>query len=102
MLIYKVFYKNYELKKGEFMGMLVERRKDLRGKTQVESGLRWARLTFGRMLKDERTIFIVPNDLKLGDDTQRLMEKGVLTKGELFGMGNLIDQEVKRKREAGV
>ena len=51
------------------------------------------------MLKDERTIFIVPNDLKLGDDTQRLMEKGVLTKGELFGMGNLIDQEVKRKRE---
>ena len=50
MLTYKVFYKNDELKKGEFMGMLVERRKDLRGKTQVESGLRWARLTFGRML----------------------------------------------------
>jgi len=49
--------------------------------------------------KDERTIFIVPNDLKLGDDTQWLMEKGVLTKGELFGMGNLIGQEVKRKRE---
>ena len=87
MLIYKVFYKNYELKKGEFMGMLVERRKDLRGKTQVESGLRWARLTFGRMLKDERTIFIVPNDLKLEGDTQRLLEKGVLTKGELSGMG---------------
>ena len=41
----------------------------------------------------------MPNDLKLGDDTQWLMEKGVLTKGELFGMGNLIDQEVKRKRE---
>jgi hypothetical protein len=102
MLTYKVFCKNYELKKGEFMGMLVERRKDLRGKTQVESGLRWARLTFGRMLKDERTIFIVPNDLKLGGDTQWLMEKGVLTKGELFWMGNLIDQEVKRKTEAGV
>jgi hypothetical protein len=90
-LIYKVFCKNYKIKKGEFIGLLVERRKDLRGKTQIESGLRWAKLTFGRMLKGERTIFIVPNDLKSGDATQRLMEKGVLTKGELFGMGRWID-----------
>jgi hypothetical protein len=86
MLVYKVFCKNYELKKGEFMGMLVERRKDLRGKTQVESGLRWARLTFGRMMKDERTIFVIPNDLKLEDNTQRVIEKGGLTQGELFGI----------------
>jgi len=102
MLIYKVFCKNYKLKKGEFVGMLVERRKDLRGKTQVESGLRWARLTFGRMLKDERTIFIVPNELKSEGDTQRVMEERGLAKGELFGMGRLIDQEVKGKTEAGV
>jgi hypothetical protein len=104
MLVYKVFYKNYKLKKGEFIGLLVERRKDLRGKTQIESGLRWARLTFGRMLKDERTIFIIPNDLKLEDDTQRLMEKGVLTKGELFEMGKPVDQEAKRSgdRQNGV
>jgi len=87
MLIYKVFCKNYKLKKGELIGMLVERRKDLRGKTQVESGLRWARLTFGRMLKDERTIFIVPNDLKLEGHPQRVREKGGLAKGELSGMG---------------
>jgi hypothetical protein len=40
MIAYKVFYKNYDLKKGELMGMLIERRKDLRGKTQIESGLR--------------------------------------------------------------
>ena len=29
---YKVLYKNHELRKGELMGTLVERRKDLRGK----------------------------------------------------------------------
>jgi len=64
MIVYKVFYKDYELKKGEFVGMLIERRKDLRGVTQVESGLRWAKLTFGRMIKDEYTIFVVPKELK--------------------------------------
>ena len=43
MIIYKVFYKNFELKKGEFVGMmLIERRKDMRGKNQIESGMRWA------------------------------------------------------------
>jgi len=31
MVVYKVFYKNFELKKGEFVGMLIERRKDMRG-----------------------------------------------------------------------
>jgi hypothetical protein len=66
---YKVFYKDYELKKSELKGMLVERRKDLRGKTQIESGLRWAKLTFGRMVKDEKAIFVVPNELKLGSAT---------------------------------
>jgi hypothetical protein len=76
MLVYKVFNKNYELKKGKLIGMLVERRKGLGGKTQLESGLRWARLTFGRIWKDERTIFIVPNDLKLGEDTPWLIERG--------------------------
>src|SRR4030042_5485935 len=101
MLVYKVFYKNFELKKGEFMGMLIERRKDLRGRTQVESGMRWARLAFGRMVKDERTIFAVPNELKLGIDTKWLMEKGVFTKEELLGMVKLVEQHIKRKREEG-
>ena len=96
MLVYKVFYKNFELKKGEFMGILIERRKDLRGRTQVESGMRWARLAFGRMVKDERTIFVVPNELKLGNDTKWLIEKGVFTKEELLGMVKLVEQETKR------
>ncbi len=94
MVIYKVFYKNFELKKGEFIGMLIERRKDMRGKTQIESGMRWARLAFGRMVKDEKTIFVVPNELKLGIDTQWLIEKGVFTKEELLGLNKLIGQEM--------
>ncbi|MBS3905581.1 MAG: hypothetical protein KGZ49_00970, partial [Syntrophaceae bacterium] len=60
MIIYKVFSKNYELKKGELIGMLIERRKDLRGMTQVHSGMRWANVTFGRMIKDKKSMFIVP------------------------------------------
>ncbi|MGA2316616.1 MAG: hypothetical protein ABSG71_09570 [Thermodesulfobacteriota bacterium] len=96
MVVYKVLYKNYELKKGEFMGMLIERRKDLRGLTQVESGLRWAKFTFGRLVKDERTIFVVPNELKLGSDTKWLMEKGIFTKEEFFGMVKLVEHEMKR------
>jgi hypothetical protein len=96
MVVYKVLYKNYELKKGEFMGMLIERRKDLRGLTQVESGLRWAKFTFGRLVKDERTIFVVPNELKLGSDTKWLMEKGIFTKEEFLGMVKLVEHEMKR------
>ena len=41
MIIYKVFYKIYEFKRGELMGTLPERRENLRGKTEVQSGLRW-------------------------------------------------------------
>ena len=59
MVVYKVFYKNFELKKGEFVGMLVERRKDLRGKNQLESAIRWARVAFGRMVKDKKRIIDV-------------------------------------------
>lgn len=90
MVVYKVFYKNFELKKGEFLGMLIERRKDLRGKTQLESGMRWAKLAFGRMVKDEKTIFVVPNALKLGIHTKSIIEKGIFTKEEILGMGKLV------------
>jgi hypothetical protein len=56
MVIYKVFCKNYELKQGELMGVLKERRKCLRGKTRVESGLKWAKLVFGQMVGDKQAI----------------------------------------------
>ncbi len=87
MVVYKVFYKNFKLKKGEFVGMLIERRKDMRGETQLESAMKWAKLAFGCMLKDEKTIFVVPKELKLGINTQSIIEKGVFTKEEILGMG---------------
>jgi len=95
MVVYKVLYKNFELKKGEFVGMLIERRKDMRGKTQLESAVRWAKLAFGRMVKDENTIFVVPKELKLGINTRSIIEKGVFAKEEILGMGKLVDQELK-------
>ena len=90
MVVYKVYYKNFELKRGEFVGMLIERRKDLRGKTQLESGTRWAKEAFGLMLKDEKTIFVVPHELKLGIQNKSIIEKGIFTKEEILGMGKLV------------
>jgi hypothetical protein len=95
MIVYKVFYKNYELKKGELMGMLIERRKDLRGLKQVESGLRWAYSTFGHMVKDKKAMFVVPSEFNSKIDSRWLMEKGVFIREELLGMVKLVDQEIK-------
>ncbi len=95
MVVYKVFYKNFELRKGEFVGMLIERRKDMRGKTQLESAMRWAKLAFGRMVKDENTIFVVPKELKLGINTKSIIEKGIFAKEEILGMGKPVAQELK-------
>ena len=86
--MYKVFYKNYDLKKGELIGMLIERRKDLREMKRVESGLRWAKLTFGRGVKDRKEVFVVPCELNLGSETKCLVEKGIINKEELRGMGS--------------
>jgi len=96
MVVYKVFYKNYELKKGELMGALIERRKDLRGMKQFESGLKWAKLTFGHMVQDKKAIFVVPSELKIEDNPKRYMEKGIFTKEEFLGMVKVVDQEMKR------
>jgi len=95
MIVYKVFYKNYELKKGELMGMLIERRKDLRGLNQIESGLRWAYSTFGHMVKDKKAMVVVPSEFNSKIDSKWLMEKGVFTREELLGMVKLVDQEIK-------
>lgn len=66
---YKVLYKNHKLKKGELMGTLVERRKDLRGKSQLESGLNWAKAMFGQTVKDKHLIFVVPEQAKTKKDS---------------------------------
>jgi hypothetical protein len=99
MIVYKVFYKNYEFKRGELMGALMERRKNLRGKTKVETGLRWAKLTFGQMVKDKHAIFVVPDELNLKNSTLVPIEKIIFTKEEFWRMMRGLDQEIKRKGE---
>ena len=90
MIIYKVFYKNYEFKKGELMGVFVERRKDLRGKSPLESGLKWAKSMFGQEVRDKQAIFVIPHELTLNDNTSVPAEKKVSTREEFFGtMGGL-------------
>jgi hypothetical protein len=98
MIVYKVFCKNYELKKGELMGALIERRKDLRGMKQFESGLRWAKLTFGDMVQDKKAILVVPNKLKLKNDA-RYMKKSIYSKEEFLEMAKMVDREMKKLRK---
>ena len=94
MVVYKVFYKNFKLKKGEFLGMLIERRKDMRGKTLIGSATEWAKLAFGHMVKDGEMIFVVPKELKVEINTESIIEKGIFTKEEMVGMGKQVDQEL--------
>jgi len=90
MITYKVFCKNYELKRGDLVGLLIERRSDLRGLSQVEAGLKWAKSVFGPKVKDKKSIIVVPGELKLRSDTQWLVDKGVFTREELFGISKLL------------
>lgn len=91
MLVYKVYYKNYKLKKGELLGILIERRKDLRGQNQIESGLKWAKLVFGRLVEDKKQLFVVPKELKIGLKTQWLVERGFITRDELVEINKLAE-----------
>jgi len=84
IIIYEVFYKNYELKKGEPMGVFVERRKDLRGKSRLESGLRWAKSMFGQMVRDKHAIFVVPHELNLEKGSVVPTEKMILSNEEFW------------------
>ena len=92
MIVYKVFYKNYELKRGELMGTLTERRKDLRGRSRLESGLKWAKLAFGHMVKDKHAIFVVPDELNLKHDSIMPMEKWKFNKEEFWEMMMAVDR----------
>jgi hypothetical protein len=68
-ITYKVLYKNHKLKKGELMGVLVERRGDLRGKSKLESGLSWAKSMFDQTVENKHAIFIVPHELNSEEDS---------------------------------
>lgn len=96
MVVYKVFYKDFQHKKGDLIGLLVERRKNTRGMSLAESGLRWAKLTFGKMEKNGKPIFVVPNEMDLRDEANWLTGKWMFTKEELLGLARFIEQGIGR------
>ena len=98
MFGYVVFCKDYDHRKGDLLGILVERRNDTRGLTQWESGLKWAREAFGHLVKDKRDIFVSPQDLKIREDKTSLAEKGVFSKQEYLEMIGGVDREMKEAR----
>jgi uncharacterized protein YqgQ len=99
MVVYVVFCKDFEHRKGELIGMLVERRNDMRGQTQWESGLKWARLAFGHLVKDKKDIFVFPKEMEINDDKGLLVEKGIFSKEEFLEVTNMIDREMKKDRK---
>jgi hypothetical protein len=98
MTVYVVFCKDYEHRKGEIMGMLVERRKDTRGNTQWESGTKWARQAFGHLVKDKKDIFVHPKEMQI-DDKGLLVDKGVYSKEEFLEVMKKIDDEIRREQD---
>ena len=60
MMVYKVFYKDYTHRIGILVGRLTERRKDLRGMTPLETGMRWAMISYGKKVADKKKLFVVP------------------------------------------
>jgi hypothetical protein len=86
MVIYKVYCKDNQLRQGNLLGVMAERREDLRGKSELESGLRWARVTFGGSVKDKTSIFVVPKELETGNATRMFMEKGIYSKLEFLSV----------------
>ena len=99
MVVYVVFCKDYEHKRGELMGMLVERRKEMRGETQWESGVKWARQAFGHLVKDKKDIFVQPKEMEINDGRGLLVEKGIFTKEEFLEVMKTIGQEMARERK---
>jgi len=97
MMVYEVFCKDYEHRKGEILGMLVERRKDTRGQTQWQSGAKWARQVFGHLVKDKKDIFVYPREIEINDDKGLLAEKGIFSKEEFLEVMKMIDQEMGRE-----
>jgi|WetSurSiteA1Bulk_404760.scaffolds.fasta_scaffold191909_1 hypothetical protein len=62
MTAYKVFYKDCYRKKMVLLGTLIERRKGLRGMNKLEAGLKWAKVVFGKEVKDIKRIIVVPKE----------------------------------------
>jgi hypothetical protein len=59
--------------------------------------LRWARLAFGHLVKDKKDIFVFPKEMKIGEEKNLLVEKGLFTKEEFLEVMKTIDQDMKLK-----
>ena len=68
MIVYKIFYKNYHHKQRELIGVLKERRRDSRGLSHFESGMKWAKFSFSHMVEDKQRLFAVPK--VIGEGTE--------------------------------
>jgi type II secretory pathway predicted ATPase ExeA len=86
MIVYKVFSRDDENERVTLLGLLAERRRDLRGKTRTEAGLTWARLTFGDSTKERESIFVVPREFEAGHATKILAKRTIFYKDELLEM----------------
>ena len=68
MVVYKVFYKDYQKKSCKLVGELRERRKDLRGMTYSQTGLKWAKIQFGESVRDRQALLVVTRKLNPGEE----------------------------------
>ena len=68
MVVYKVFYKDYQKKACKLVGELRERRKDLRGMTHSQTGLKWAKIQFGESVRDRQALLVVTRKLSPGEE----------------------------------
>jgi type II secretory pathway predicted ATPase ExeA len=71
MIAYKIYCKDYRLKRGRLLGVLVERRNDLRGESQFKSALKWAISAFGDSVKANQSIVVVPAKMQETDADPR-------------------------------
>jgi hypothetical protein len=99
MIVCVAFCKDYEHRKGELLGMLVERRKETKGETQWESGAKWARQAFGHFVKDKNDIFVYPKEMKIDDDKGLLVERGIFSKEEFLKVTKIVDKETGRAKK---
>jgi hypothetical protein len=69
LVVYRVFYKDYQRKACTFVAELRERRKNLRGMTHSQTGLKWARLLFGETVRDRQALLVVTRNLNPQDES---------------------------------
>jgi hypothetical protein len=67
VIVYRVLYKDYQSKACTLLGELRERRKDMRGMTHTQAGLKWARMQFGESVRDRQALLVVVRNVASQD-----------------------------------